>query len=99
MTPFQFPFEVLQLFPSFLPLLFPNELLKPSELVVKQFLEVYPDLDNELNRRAWVDTLPRFAKRPAALDSSRYERFANFMKESGLIKETAPLSTYAIELK
>ena len=70
-----------------------------SDEALADFLKAYPDLDNELNRRAWVDTLPRFAKRPAALDSGRYERFANFMKESGLIKETAPLSTYAIELK
>jgi len=70
----------------------------PEEALV-QFLKAYPDLDNELNRRAWVDTLPRFAKRPAALDSGRYERFADFMKRSGLIKETVPLESYAVELK
>ena len=70
-----------------------------SEEALGQFLKAYPDLDNELNRRAWVDTLPRFAKRPAALDTNRYERFAKFMKESGLIKETVPLETYAVELK
>jgi putative hydroxymethylpyrimidine transport system substrate-binding protein len=70
-----------------------------SDEALAQFLKAYPDLDNELNRRAWVDTLPRFAKRPAALDTARYERFAKFMKESGLIKEVAPLASYAIELK
>ena len=70
-----------------------------SSEALDQFIKAYPDLDSELNRRAWVDTLPRFAKRPAALDRNRYLRFANFMKESGLIKETAPLDTYAIELK
>lgn len=70
----------------------------PDE-ALKQFLEVYPDLDNELNRRAWVDTLPRFAKRPSALDRNRYERFAQFMKDAGLIKEIAPLDSYAVELK
>ena len=70
----------------------------PDE-ALQQFLKAYPDLDNELNRRAWVDTLPRFAKRPAALDRGRYERFAKFMKDSGLIKSIAPLSTYAVELK
>lgn len=69
------------------------------EEALDQFLKAYPDLDNELNRRAWVDTLPRFAKRPAALDRGRYERFAKFMKESGLIKEIAPLDSYAVELK
>ena len=70
-----------------------------SDEALEQFLKAYPDLDNELNRRAWVDTLPRFAKRPAALDTARYERFAKFMKESGLIKDIPPLNTYAIELK
>jgi len=70
-----------------------------SDEALGQFLKAYPDLDNELNRRAWVDTMPRFAKRPAALDSGRYERFAEFMKSSGLIKETAPLESYAVELK
>ncbi len=58
------------------------------------FLELYPNLDDELNRRAWADTLPRFAKRPAALDAGRYERFAAFMKEAGLIDQTPPVETY-----
>ena len=69
-----------------------------SDEALAQFLKAYPDLDNELNRRAWVDTMPRFAKRPAALDRGRYERFAQFMKDSGLIKDIAPLKTYAVEL-
>lgn len=70
-----------------------------SDEALKVFLAAYPDLDNELNRRAWVDTLPRLAKRPAALDSHRYEQFAAFMKDSGLIKEIAPLESYAVELR
>ncbi|MEC5325544.1 ABC transporter substrate-binding protein [Aurantimonas sp. A3-2-R12] len=53
------------------------------------FVEAYPDLDDELNRQAWIDTLPRFAKRPAALDRGRYERFGAFLAEAGLI-EAAP---------
>lgn len=57
------------------------------------------DLDNELNRRAWQDTLPRLAKRPGALDARRYHRFAEFMKEAGLTKDIPPLESYAIELK
>jgi len=70
-----------------------------SDEALADFLKAYPDLDNELNRRAWVDTLPRFAKRPAALDSGRYERFAVFMKEAGLIKSVPALESYAVELK
>ncbi len=63
------------------------------------FLKAYPDLDDELNRRAFADTLPRFAKRPAALDAGRYERFAAFMRDKGLLDTLPPLSDYAVELK
>ena len=55
-------------------------------------------LDNELNRRAWRDTLPRFASRPAALDRRRYRAFGAFLKSRGLIKTTPPVSHYAVEL-
>jgi putative hydroxymethylpyrimidine transport system substrate-binding protein len=62
------------------------------------FIKDHPDLNDELNRRAWRDTLPRFALRPAALDSARYVRFANFLKDQGLIPQVLPLATYAHEL-
>ena len=56
-------------------------------------------LDDELNRRAWRDTLPRFALRPAALDRGRYEAFAGFLLEQGVIGKTPPVDSYAIELR
>lgn len=56
-------------------------------------------LDNELNRRAWGDTIPRFALRPAALDTARYERFAKFLLEQEVIEKTLPVGEYAVELK
>ena len=55
-------------------------------------------LDDELNRRAWRDTLPRFALRPGALDKQRYLHFANFLKEQGIVKTVAPLEKWALEL-
>jgi putative hydroxymethylpyrimidine transport system substrate-binding protein len=63
------------------------------------FIKAYPDLDDELNRRAWADTLPRFAKRPAALDAGRYARFSQFMKDAGLTKTVKPVEDYAVELR
>ena len=57
------------------------------------------ELDNELNRRAWYDTLPRFALRPAALDHGRYRRFARFLKEREVITKVTPLAEYAEELE
>ncbi len=55
------------------------------------------ELDNELNRRAWADTLRRLALRPGALDRQRYQRFAAFMQAKGMIKHTPELASYAIE--
>ncbi len=55
-------------------------------------------LDDELNRRAWRDTLPRFALRPAALDTGRYQRMAAFLVEQKLLTKVPPLSEYAVDL-
>lgn len=55
-------------------------------------------LDDELNKRAWADTLPRFALRPGALDKARYEAFAAFLKDAGMIESQPALDTYAVEL-
>jgi len=60
------------------------------------FVKAHPDLDDRLNRTAFFDTLPRFAKRPAALDPGRYDRFAAFLKDRGLIDTIPPVESYAI---
>ncbi|TBW35958.1 ABC transporter ATP-binding protein [Siculibacillus lacustris] len=56
-------------------------------------------LDDELNKRAFFDTLPRFAKRPGALDVARTERFAAYMKARGLIDAVPAIETYAVVVK
>lgn len=61
------------------------------------FIRGRKDLDDELNRRAWKDTLPRFALRPGALDRERYQRFAEFLKTQGMTSTVLPLEQYAIE--
>jgi putative hydroxymethylpyrimidine transport system substrate-binding protein len=61
------------------------------------FLKAHPDLDDDLNRRSFAATLPRFAKRPGALDVNRYDRFADFLEERGLIDAVPEIGTYAIE--
>ncbi len=63
------------------------------------FIHERSELDNELNRRAWKDTLPRFALRPAALDRARYSRFAKFMQEQGLIPVALSIENYATILE
>jgi putative hydroxymethylpyrimidine transport system substrate-binding protein len=56
------------------------------------------NLNDELNRRAWKDTLPRFALRPGALDKNRYNRFARFLQKEKIVTKVPPLETWAIEL-
>ena len=56
------------------------------------------ELQDELNERAWYDTYPRFALRPAALDEGRYRRFEAFMKEVGLLEETRPVGELAVDV-
>ncbi len=60
------------------------------------FMKAHPDLNDALNHAAFAATLPRFAKRPAALDPGRYDRFAEFMKGKGLIDTIPPIESYAI---
>jgi putative hydroxymethylpyrimidine transport system substrate-binding protein len=56
------------------------------------------ELDDELNKRAGRDTLPRFALRPAALDDAHYARFAKFLSHHGKIKSAGAVSDYTTEL-
>lgn len=62
------------------------------------FSSTSKELQNELNRRAWLDTVPRFALRPAAFDAGRYMAFQSFLAEAGLIKEQMPISKIAIDV-
>ena len=53
------------------------------------------ELRDELNAKAWIDTLPRFALRPAAFDAGRYERYEAFLHQAGLIEEIWPVERFA----
>jgi len=59
------------------------------------FVKAHPDLNDELNRRSFAATLPFFAKKPAALDAARYDRFAAFLKETKLLDNIPPIESYA----
>ncbi|MBK1667990.1 ABC transporter ATP-binding protein [Rhodovibrio sodomensis] len=62
------------------------------------FRDGRPDVQNALNKRAFPDTIPRFALRPAALGSARYQRFAAFLQAHGMIETVPPVDQYAVEL-
>ncbi|EDL53066.1 hydroxymethylpyrimidine-binding protein [Vibrio mediterranei AK1] len=51
-----------------------------------EFVAYAPDtLNNELNKRAWRDTLTRFALRPSAVDATKYDAFTEFMYQHKII--------------
>jgi putative hydroxymethylpyrimidine transport system substrate-binding protein len=57
------------------------------------------ELDSELNKLAWKDTLPLLAIDPTALDRERYTVFADFLVKRGLMKQAPPLDSYLREIK
>ncbi|WP_390623834.1 ABC transporter substrate-binding protein [Vibrio gallicus] len=63
----------------------------------REFVAYNPDtLDNELNHRAWNDTLTRFALRPAARNLKRYAEYAQFMYGLKMIKTLPNKQSYFI---
>jgi putative hydroxymethylpyrimidine transport system substrate-binding protein len=61
------------------------------------FIKNHKDLDDELNKRAWADTLRRLDSDPAALDRDRYAKFAAFLAARDLIKNPPAVESYAVE--
>lgn len=62
------------------------------------FAGTAPELNDELNKRAWADTLPRFALRPTAMDAGRYATFETFLHGAGLIPAINPVEDIAIDV-
>ncbi len=62
------------------------------------FAATASELQTELNTRAWADTWPRFATRPAALDAGRYARFEAFLADRGATSGGRPVRELAIDV-
>ena len=62
------------------------------------FAATSAELQDELNAKAWVDTLPRFALRPAAVDAGRYRRFEAFLHEAGLAPAQNPVDKIVMDV-
>jgi len=62
------------------------------------FAATASELQTELNTRAWADTWPRFATRPAALDAGRYARFEAFLADRGATPGGLPVRELAIDV-
>ena len=64
----------------------------------KIFASTSKELDDQLNRMAWADTIPRFALRPPAFDAGRYLEFQDFLLQNKLINKALPISKIAIDV-
>ncbi len=61
----------------------------------KDFSSYRKGLDDELNKRAYKDTISRFTLRPQAHDLKTYSNFSNFLKKKGIIKKITKVETFA----
>ena len=64
----------------------------------KIFASTSKELDDQLNKMAWADTIPRFALRPPAFDAGRYLEFQDFLLQNKLINKALPISKIAIDV-
>ena len=64
----------------------------------KIFASTSKELDDQLNKMAWADTIPRFALRPPAFDAGRYLEFQDFLLQNKLINKVFPISKIAIDV-
>ena len=64
----------------------------------KIFAATSKELDDQLNKMAWADTIPRFALRPPAFDAGRYLEFQDFLLQNKLINKAFPISRIAIDV-
>lgn len=57
-----------------------------------------PALDTPENARAWPTLLPYLALRPGLLQAERYRRFEHYLEQRGLVQQTTPLSSLAVDV-
>ena len=73
-------------------------IVNQPEAAWEMFRDTDATLATELNARAWADTWPRFAMRPAALDHGRYTRFEAFLAASGATPGGIPATDLAVDV-
>jgi putative hydroxymethylpyrimidine transport system substrate-binding protein len=74
------------------------DILNDPQAAAETFFATSAELRNELNIRAWDDTWPRFASRPAAVDEGRYARFEAFLVAQGAVDSALPASSLVVDV-
>ena len=70
-------------------------IINDPESTWKDFSSFRKGLDDELNKRAYKDTISRFALRPQAHDLKTYKNFSKFLKNKGIIKKDINVESFA----
>lgn len=63
-----------------------------------KFAQAHPELKDDLNHASWFATLSFFASDPFITDPKRYEAFAAFLHQAGVIDALPPPTTYLDDL-
>lgn len=58
----------------------------------------HPEMNNELNKMAWLKTIKYFAAQPGCLDKEKYMNFAKFLLSNNFINTIPRLSSYAVAI-
>lgn len=74
------------------------DILNDPEAAGETFFATSAELRTELNARAWGDTWPRFANRPAAVDHGRYDRFEAFLVAQGAVNAAIPAADLVVDV-
>lgn len=64
----------------------------PNE-AFRLFVQVFPELNDELNRRSFAVTLPLYAQGLRHDDHARWEAMVSFLFQTGMIKKLLPLDS------
>ncbi len=62
------------------------------------FASYSSELNDDLNKRAWKDTVARFSRSPASLDYGRWSRYEAYLNKNGLVPSILPVEKLAIDV-
>jgi putative hydroxymethylpyrimidine transport system substrate-binding protein len=74
------------------------DIVNDPQAMAEVFFASDAELRNELNTRAWDDTWPRFATRPAAVDHGRYDRFEAFLLAQHAVGTAIPATDLVVDV-
>ncbi|MBS0350201.1 MAG: ABC transporter substrate-binding protein [Proteobacteria bacterium] len=75
------------------------EYLKQNpELAWQGVIKQHPELNNPVNKKIWFASAPYFSPNAWALDRSKYDNFALFLKQQGTINKVSDLTSYTVQL-